>query len=179
MKKMLFILSLLISKENNSQIFRNESEFRYNYKRFEVRIKKGNIYSEAYKNNIRAYILRDFMRKFKYASDVRWYVDKSEITAFFTYENENITVLYKRDGSNILTRKNYNGSRLNPGVAAFLKQEIEASFVIDNVTELIMSNYTVFEVSFQSEKQLCIVQVYKNHEDESMEVIDKKLLTKG
>lgn len=178
MKKILFILALLTFKENYSQVFRNVVVIRHDDSRVDAGIKKNKTFSAVYANNISAIIIRDFMKKFENAKDVRWFVDDRKVKACFTNDKEYITVLYKTNGYLISTRKNFDGSRLNPGVAAFLNQELGTDFNVNLVTEITRGSDTVFEINLQNEKQICIVQLCKNKGDEELRIIDKRMMTK-
>ena len=178
MKKILLPMFFLATIEAYSQVASNDLVIGNNNKYFDVRINKNNAFPGLI-NNVSTNVIRSFIDMFGCATAVNLFVNEQEATAYFNCDNVAVTVRYKRDGNLISTRKVYDGSKLQPLVADFLSREIKKGFVINLVTELIMGDNTIYEISLQDLSQWCFIQVYKNNENGELTIIDKKVFQKG
>lgn len=179
MKKVFFPLFFSITIGVYSQVVQSDLVFANKESPVDVRIKKNNTFTAGIIINISAKILRDFMDMFDNPTDVHWFVDEKKVTAYFICDSENVTVRYKTNGHLISVRKTYEGNKLEPLVSDFLSREVEKGFIINLVTEVIMGDNTIYEISLQDEKHWCFLQVFQNSEREILEIIDKRIFKKG
>jgi hypothetical protein len=174
MKKVFFFLFFFKTATGvYSQAVRSAMVFNGGESRIDVRLKKNNTFTAGFINNIRADIWRSFANRFNDSTDVHWFVNENEVTASFICDSENVMIKYKKDGSLIWTRKVYQSNKLDPLVTAFLDEEIEKRFIIYLVTEIIIDNNTIYEISLQHEKESCFLQILRDHERKELKLIDK------
>lgn len=179
MKKIFFPLCFFATMQGYSQFIRSELAIKENETNLKVWLKKNNIFIDSFTNDININVYRTFIDMFGSVPDVYWFIERKEFTSYFILDSISVIGRYKKNGTLISIRKNYDATKLNPEIINFLKQELGTSFRINLVTEILREDETIYEISLQNEKNWCIVQLYKNKENEKLRIVDKKLLTKA
>src|SRR5688572_5911045 len=178
MKKIFFPLCLFAAMQGHSQFIRSELAIKENETHLNEWLKKNNLFISGFTNDINTNVYKTFIDMFGSVPGVYWFIEKMEITSYFILDSISVIGRYKKNGNLISIRKNYDASKLNLEITDFLKQELGTSFSVNLVTEILREDDTIYEISLQDKKRLCIVQLYKNKENEKLRIIDKKFLTK-
>jgi hypothetical protein len=133
----------------------------------------------GFRNDINTNVRRHFMKSFKGAKNVLWQVDEHETVVSFRLNNENVVSYYGRKGEHLCTLKYYTEKELDNAVAEFVKHEAGTDFSIYLVTELIQGDYTVYDVSLQSDSYWCKVKLMKTTDGNLVKVADNDVFLKG
>lgn len=170
--KIVMVIPVLFALQVYSQEFKKEfklssrkTELNTDNLVFDVSVNNKGKYSAAYTNNIPATIVRDFMGRYLGVSGARWYVDEKEVTAYFEFQLQSITLIYKKDGYLLSTRKIYDSSSLDPAVHTFLANEYLKGFVINLVTEVTREENKFYDISLFSQGKLQMIRLSQRKSD--------------
>ena len=177
MKKVFLIIILLCSFQSYSQLSFNRIYEKSGKKELTGELGTKTSYVKTYSNNLPVAVIADFFEKYPGVQDVAWFINEKNVTGYFQYKGQDITVSYKKDGFLLSTRKVYDRTRLSARISQYLEDEVGREYEVHMITELVKDDYTIYEVSLLSLQKLCIIQVCRNHDDERLSMVEKKILS--
>ncbi|HUR65758.1 MAG TPA: hypothetical protein VMZ03_05365 [Chitinophagaceae bacterium] len=126
-----------------------------------IMFKKNGQYVKAYLNNVPSAVLADFTKRYEDPSIVSWVIDESDITGYFNLDKESVIVSYKKDGYLVSIRKTYDSTKLVKQVRDFLHDELKKGYLINLVTEIIINDGTLYEVTLLKQQQVFVITLSK------------------
>jgi len=144
----------------------------------ETELENKSSYVKAHVNNVPAHVMNSFLTRYPAAENVSWFVNNKEISAYFKTDGQDINVNFKKNGLLLSTRKTYDALLLDQRVREFLFHEMEPCYTFKYVTEVVHENEIVYEVSMETERDLCIVRVI-DRKGQALVIEDQTKLKKG
>ncbi|MEO7961020.1 MAG: hypothetical protein ABIR19_05725 [Ginsengibacter sp.] len=104
--------------------------------------------------------LKTFSKYYKNASDVKWFSEPGCITARFSGNQINTTVLFDKQGRWIRTTKTYQEDKMEPGIRAIVKSKYY-DHKINLVKEVNEGGMLCYFIYLENDKNYTIVTLYE------------------
>lgn len=171
--KTILLPMLVLALSVNAQSSNNDIE------NFSVKIWKDNVFMPGFINNVSANVIRSFQKMFGNPDKVNWFVDDKDITAYFTYNKENVAVHYHGKEYYISTRKVYDATFLEPWIYNYIRNEAGKKYIINLVTESVTDQGITYQISLEDKNTWLFIQVERNNERNMLTTVNKQIFKKG
>jgi hypothetical protein len=145
---------------------------------FQVTFQSGNFVRQGFLNNINSKAVMHFIKTFETTEKVLWIITEDGSAATFFFNNVKITSYYNRRGGHLYTKKIYRQSELDPLIISLIEDEVGKGFSIYMVSEKIMTNWTLYEITLENSKYWCKVILYRKSDGDLEKHSDNTLLLK-
>ncbi len=117
--------------------------------------------------------VRDFMKRFPLATDVKWKQVDDEYNATFHVDSNETMVAYKKNGKWIYTINRYNDAKLLPEEVRVLLKKTYYDYTISHIDEINLAQQpnTIYLVLIEDDKTFKTVRVCDGEMEEIHELV--------
>jgi hypothetical protein len=117
--------------------------------------------------------VRDFMKRFPFATDVKWKKVENDYVATFIVESNNIMVRYRGNGNWVYTINRYDDEKKLPREVRALVKKSYYDYIITHIDEihLVEQPNTIYLVLIEDDKTFKTIRVCDNEMEEIHELV--------
>ncbi len=168
--------ALSIFSHANSQVGNSTDKSHSNDSNISFKIESGVLSNDEKSEGIRRVNLdavRDFMKRFPLATDVKWKQVDDEYNATFHVDSNETMVAYKKNGKWIYTINRYNDAKLLPEEVRVLLKKTYYDYTISHIDEINLAQQpnTIYLVLIEDDKTFKTVRVCDGEMEEIHELV--------
>lgn len=117
--------------------------------------------------------VRDFMKRFPLASDVKWKLVDDEYNATFYVDSNETMVAYKNNGKWVYTINHYNNEKMLPTEVRALVKKTYYDYTITNIDEIHLAEQSngIYLVLIEDDKTFKTIRVCDGEMEEIHELV--------